>query len=369
MLGSHQIPSTPFLQACDAVIDEPPGEGDEFVEQALAACRRHGIDVFVPGRNMLDVAARVGEFEAAGVRVMCSPAASARIFTTKSGQYAAMAARGLPVPHTRTVTTFAEFEAARDELSAGGCMVCVKPDVDHGGQGFRIIDGDAERLTALFEPPSVRVSPATMERILGRAGSFPALVVGEFLDGPEFSVDVLSRPASGTSPAPGTSPVPGPGPVAMPGSVLAAVPRGKDGLPWTRNLRADAAVTELATRVVEEFGLAYLNNVQVRYRAATPVLLEVNTRAASGTYQSAAAGLNLPWLALALLLGEPVEVGSPDLPQTLIAYNEAMVMRPLDRLSPRPRGHGVARDAARRLGSAAGRVHRRSTGPDRAQPA
>ncbi|WP_018499987.1 ATP-grasp domain-containing protein [Parafrankia discariae] len=368
MLGSHQIPSTPFLQACDAVIDEPPGEGDEFVEQALAACRRHGVDVFVPGRNMLDVAARVGEFEAAGVRVMCSPAASARIFTTKSGQYAAMAARGLPVPRTRTVTTFAQFEAACAELSAAGGTVCVKPDVDHGGQGFRIIDGDAERLTALFEPPSVRVSPATLERILGRAGSFPALVVGEYLGGPEFSVDVLSRPAPGTgAAAPETGAAAGP--VAVPGSVLAAVPRGKDGLPWTRNLRADAAVTELATRVVEAFGLAYLNNVQIRYRGATPVLLEVNTRAASGTYQSAATGLNLPWFALALLLGEPVEVGSPDLPQTLIAYNEAMVMRPLDRLSPRPRGHGMARDAARRLGSAAGRVHRRSADPDRARPA
>ena len=34
------------------VIDEPAGSGDAFVAQALDVCRRHRIDVFIPGREM-----------------------------------------------------------------------------------------------------------------------------------------------------------------------------------------------------------------------------------------------------------------------------------------------------------------------------
>jgi biotin carboxylase len=305
VIGSHGIPSTPFLQACDEVIAEPPEVGAAFVEVALELCRRHRIDVFVPNREMLAVAEQADRFTAAGVAVMCSPAEAVGTFTTKSGQYAEMARVGLPVPRTITVTTLDEFRAAYDTLLADGHAVCFKPDVDHGGQGFRILDSKAEELPALLAPPSARVAPSTVERILGTVASFQPLLVGQFLEGPEYSVDVLSDD----------------------GRMLAAVPRGKSGLPWTRELVGDPDVIELTRRVVAAFGLRYLSNVQIRYHGRRPVILEVNTRAASGTYQSAAAGVNLPWLALRLALGQPVDVPAPSFPHTLIAYTEAMPMR------------------------------------------
>jgi biotin carboxylase len=306
IIGSHPIPSTPFLQACDAVITEPGAEGDAFVAAALRVCERYRIDVFVPGRNMLAVAGRIADFTAAGVRVICSPAEAIALFATKSGQYAAMRARGLPVPRTIAVTTLAQYQDAYAALAAGGSAVCVKPDVDHGGQGFRIIDPEAERIDALFESPSVRVSPSTIERLLGAVDRFAPLIVGEYLEGPEFSIDVLSDDQT----------------------VYAAIPRGKSGPPWTREIVDDPALVDLASRVVREFGLRYLSNVQIRFTAGEPRILEVNTRAASGTYQSAASGLNLPWACLRLALGEPVNLPEPGLPCTLIAYNEAIPMNP-----------------------------------------
>lgn len=307
VLGSHPIASTPFLQACDEVVAEPPGRGEAFVDAALDLCARHEIEIFVPNREMLAVAENVDRFKAAGVTVMCSPAEAVATFTTKSGQYAAMARRGLPVPRTVTVRTLAEFRAAYDDLVAAGETVCFKPDVDHGGHGFRILDTEAEELAALLAPPSARVSVAAVERILGAVDDFPPLLIGQYLDGPEYSVDVLSDD----------------------GRTLAAVPRGKSGLPWTRELVDDPAVIDLARRVVAAFGLTYLSNVQIRYHRDHPVVLEVNTRAASGTYQSAAAGVNLPWLALRLALGEPVRAPRPRFPKTLITYTEAMPMRPV----------------------------------------
>ena len=52
-------------------------------------------------------------------------------------------------------------------------------------------------------------------------------------------------------------------------------------------------------------------------------LLEVNTRAASGLFQSAVSGVNLPYLALRLLLDGRVDVPTPQLGATVISYNEA----------------------------------------------
>jgi biotin carboxylase len=58
--------------------------------------------------------------------------------------------------------------------------------------------------------------------------------------------------------------------------------------------------------------VAYLSNVQVRYwqgpddTEPLPYLLELNTRVSGGLFQTALAGVNLPWAAAKLALGEPV---------------------------------------------------------------
>jgi biotin carboxylase len=99
----------------------------------------------------------------------------------------------------------------------------------------------------------------------------------------------------------------------------------------------DRDVVGIARRMVEGLGLRYLSNVQVRYRTRSgtpePVLLEVNTRAASGLYQSClAGGVNLPDLALRLTLGETVEPPRPTFGRAVLVYNEAMPFLPADAL-------------------------------------
>ena len=70
-------------------------------------------------------------------------------------------------------------------------------------------------------------------------------------------------------------------------------------------------------------GLRYLSNVQVRYGQGRARLLEVNTRAASGLFHSAASGLNLPHLALRLLLDGEVHVPTPRFGATVLTWTEA----------------------------------------------
>lgn len=305
--GTHAALSTPFLQACDVAGPEPQESGDAFVAVALDYCRRHAVDVFVPGRERLAVARRREEFAAAGVAVLVSPAAALEALDDKRTTVASARDLGVPVPLTHVVDDLAGFSRACDAVAARGRQVCFKPAVDHGGRGFRILDDAADGPETLLAPPTVALSRARAEALLARADPFPVLVVNEYLPGPELSVDCLSRD----------------------GELLAAVPRGKGGPEWTRELLDDPDAVAIAARMVAGHRLSYLSNVQVRYDAdGRPVLLEVNTRASSGLYQSCASGLNLPWLAVRVALGENPDVASPRLGRTLVTYTDAMPWRP-----------------------------------------
>jgi biotin carboxylase len=307
VIGSHPVASTPYLQVCDEAIAEPACDGEAFVAAALTICKDHRIDVFVPGREREAVAAALPEFAAAGVRVQVSPAEAIETLATKGSGYERAAKLGVEIPAYELVEDVAGYRAACERLEAAGLPICIKPDLDHGGQGFRVLDAGAQSLSSLAEPPSVRVAPAVVDLLLATIESFDPLVVSEFLPGAELSIDCLSSPD---------------------GELLVALPRSKGGLEWTRELVADPRAQEIARLMVEGCGLRYLSNVQVKYaldERRGPVLLEVNTRAASGLYQSCrASGVNLPALALALALGEDVTIAEPSYGKTMIVYNEAI---------------------------------------------
>jgi carbamoyl-phosphate synthase large subunit len=84
-----------------------------------------------------------------------------------------------------------------------------------------------------------------------------------------------------------------------------------------------------ARRVVELLGLSYVVNVQLRCDdAGTPRLMEVNPRIPGTVGLSVAAGVNLPYLAVKLALGEDVHPTRPRIGTELIRYWNALIRRP-----------------------------------------
>ncbi len=304
--GSHTLRSTPFLQACDDAFPEPAHlTGEAWVEHALQVCAERRIDVFVPQREQLAVARAVERFEASGVRVMVSPAGAVEVLADKQRAHDDALRLGLPVPQTHVVTDAAGFRAAYAALRDAGVDACMKPAVDHGGRGFRVLDEGAGGWADLLAEPSARVHPDDVARRIEQAGTVAPLLVSEHLTGEEVSVDVLSDD----------------------GEVLAAVPRAKGGPVWTRRLVPDTQALAITEALVRAHGLRYLSNVQVRYAAdGTCRLLEVNTRAASGAYQSVAAGVNLGWAAVRLLVDGTVAVPEPTYGALLLLREEADVV-------------------------------------------
>lgn len=300
--GSHTARSTPFLQACDDAFPEPEDvTGDDWVDLALRTCRERGVDVFVPGRERAAVDDARASFAAAGVRLMVSPAAAVRTLGDKAAAHEAARALGVPVPETHVVTDAAGFRAAYDALRADGLQACLKPAVDHGAKGFRVLDETVGGYDDLLALPGPRIHPDDVEARIAARGTVAPVLVCELLPGEELSVDTLSHD----------------------GRVLAAVPRGKGGPQWTRRLVRDEQALAITETLSEGFGLRYLSSVQVRYTGGTAKLLEVNTRAASGLFHSAASGLNLPHLALRLLLDGDVAVGEPRFGATVLTWTEA----------------------------------------------
>ncbi|SNS79967.1 ATP-grasp domain-containing protein [Actinacidiphila glaucinigra] len=281
--GTNVDPSAPALAACDVAEVEPRHVGDDaYADFALDFCRRHGIDVLVPPRRLTALAGRADAFAAEGTRLMCSPLASVEILTSKSRTYEEALTAGIPVPPWRVVRDADGLRAAVDELAATGETLCIKPAGEYSAFGFRILEDRPMGIRDLLAPArpmaSVDAVAQAMKRAADEGEHVPRMIVMPYLEGPEISVDCLSAPG---------------------GRLLAAIPRAKEGR--YRLLLDDPGITEIASRLVGHFSLAYLSNVQLRHRNGEPVLLEANPRPSAGIFQTAFTGVNLPWAAVRLL--------------------------------------------------------------------
>lgn len=313
VIGSHRDLSSPMLAACDLAFAEPELTGAAYADFALEFCRAHGVDVFLPVHEQLAIARAAARFVAAGVALIVPPAAAIEVLADKAATYRTVARDPATVdlvPPFREVASSDEFEAAVRKLSdaAPTERLVVKPVDGVGATGVRILSETPPGLAQLTGPVGHGATVQDFVQALKTAEStgvpVPRLIVMPYLDEPEISVDVF----------------------ADAGSTLVAVPRCKAGR--KRSLEAPAGVLEAARTLVARFGLDGLVNVQFRMRDGRPVLLEINTRPAGGLYQTALAGVNLPWAAVSRALGESIGMPTPVLGAEYVTVSSLVALRP-----------------------------------------
>ncbi|WP_267716971.1 ATP-grasp domain-containing protein [Streptomyces sp. CoH17] len=292
--ATHGDPDSPVLAAADTADLEPEGLSPAgYVEFALAQCARRGIDVFVPRLHQAAIVAHRAEFEAAGTALLAPSPEAVALFGDKVTAYEAVRAIGVPVPPWWRVRTAEELVLAVEELEAGGHRACFKPASGAGGVGFRMVTRDPFSLAHLngFPSPSVPL-PLVLQAL--RAAEEPVdWLVMPRLEQPEVSVDCLTGPDN---------------------RVRLAVGRTKNGR--RRGFTVHERWLAPARLIAEAFGLHHLSNVQFRMYGDRPVLMDVNTRPAGGLHQLALCGLNVPWAAVRLALGDdPGELEPPFLGQ------------------------------------------------------
>lgn len=307
VLGSHTDLDSPVLTQCDSVFPEPAGlSGAAYVELALDVCADQGIDVFWPTRHQEAVAAARHRFEALGTRVMVSPAEAIALFEDKDATYRSALSLGVPVPEYRTVTTAEEFVAAYEDLDAIGHEVCFKPTTGVGGAGFRVVTTARPTVASLTAELTSKVHLGTVVELLSSVPTFEPLMVMPHLTGAELSVDTLS----------------------LDGEVGVVIPRRKVDHSRRVELVEAPELEEHVRALVGAHRLSYLSNVQFRADATGALyLLEVNTRASGGLFQSCLAGVNMPWAALQTLRHGAMPHAQPTLPVALTTLPMVVELR------------------------------------------
>ena len=280
--ATHGDADSPVLAAADTADLEPEGLSPAaYVEFALDQCARRGIDVFVPRLHQSEIVAHRADFAAVGTALLAPTPEAVAVFHDKVIAYEAVQAIGVPVPPWWRVRTAPELVAAVEELEAAGHKACFKPASGAGGVGFRVITRAPFSLMHLNGFPSPYVPLDTVVEALERADEQVDWLVMPRLEEPEVSVDCLTGPDN---------------------LVRLAVGRTKNGR--RRGFTLHEQWLEPARRIAEGFGLHYLSNIQFRMFGDQPVLMDVNTRPAGGLHQLSLCGVNAPWAAVQLALGE-----------------------------------------------------------------
>ncbi|MET9152162.1 ATP-grasp domain-containing protein [Streptomyces griseoflavus] len=288
--ATHGDPDSPVLAAADTAEPEPEGlTPAAYVEYALTQCRRRGIDVFVPRLHQSAIVKHRADFEAVGTALLAPPPQAVAVFLDKVVAYEAVQAIGVPVPPWWRVRSADELLAAVEELEGAGHRACFKPASGAGGVGFRVITRDRFSLAQLSGFPSPYV-PLGLALDAVRDAEEPVdWLVMPRLEQPEVSVDCLTGPDN---------------------RIRLAVGRTKNGR--RRGFTLHEQWLEPARRIAEGFGLHHLSNIQFRMFGDRPVLMDVNTRPAGGLHQLSLCGVNAPWAAVRLALGDdPGEMTPP----------------------------------------------------------
>lgn len=294
IFGSHPNKDSIYLQYCDKVEIEPDIKGEEYVEYCLDFCRRNKIDIFIPRKENVNISRHIHKFNELGVKVLVYDKVDmVEMMDNKVKMYLEIEEkrkRGIElidIPEYVVVNMVEEFKKAYETLVNKGVKVCMKPVIGEGSTGFRVIDDKADSVEYLLNNiVNQKISYDQVCKVLSKVDRFNDLMVLEYLDGDEYSIDCL---ADGE------------------GNLLVSIPR-KKGKGRIRVVERNEELIEIAKRISKEYKIPYVFNIQVRYGRGVPKLLEINPRMSGGLYISCLTGINIPYLAIKLLLGEKVEI-------------------------------------------------------------
>lgn len=257
-------PLSPAVYEADRAYEVPLASSPAYLPDLLAICDDEAIGLVIPTiDDELPLFAGAAEaFCARGILAACSPEDTVRICNDKYLTAVQLAAHGVPV--ARSVLP--------SELPAAGLPLplFIKPRGGRGGIGAFPVRSRRE-----------------LEFFLGYV---PEPVVQEYLDGPEFTIDVLCDRA---------------------GVPLAIVPRERvvirAGVSDRGRTVKDARLISLAEQVCRVLAFTGPLNIQCRMRHGLPVVFEINARFSGGIPLTIAAGADFPEMLVRQALGERIE--------------------------------------------------------------
>jgi carbamoyl-phosphate synthase large subunit len=204
---------------------------------------------------------------------------------------------GLPHPRYFLAREPREVAERAAELGYPARPVVVKPPQSNGMRGFRVLTErpwDVRRFMQ-EKPDGTEMRLADLLAILRSGSEYPALLVTEYLEGPEYSVDAFAGRA---------------GAVAVP-RLRKAI---RSGISFETVLEDRRDLIDSTLCAAGRIGLRYAFGFQYKLDAAgTPKVLECNPRIQGTMAAGVFGGVNVIWMALCEAVGRPVVIPTSDL--------------------------------------------------------
>lgn len=256
-------PSSPAVHVAERAYRVPYSGESQYIPGLLSICAAEHISLVVPtiDDELESLAAARERFAAVGARVACSPSETATLCNDKYRTCTYLRSLGIEAAHSWLP----------EGLPADAAEVLfIKPRVGRGSVGAFLIRNRRE--LDFF------------------CGYVSQPVIQEFLQGPEYTIDVLCDEQ---------------------GRALSIVPRERIVIRAGVSDRArtvnDPSLMSLAARVAEAIPFRGPVNIQCRMRGDTPVVFEINPRFSGGIALTIAAGADFPSMLLALARGDALE--------------------------------------------------------------
>jgi carbamoyl-phosphate synthase large subunit len=277
----------------------PPGDSPDFIPKLMGICRKERPAVLFSwvDPELLPLSKAKKEFESMGIRVALAGPDAIGTAQDKRKCYQLFRKDGI-TPDFRFVKSSSEFEKATKELGFPKKPVCFKPSFSYGMRGFRILKPNANRGEMLFkEKPASAFADysdtISIFREYEKKSSLPELLVMEYLDGKEYTADILLEK----------------------GRPVVTIPRvravTKGGISTTAVIEKNDEIIRKTELVAKRLSLDYNANIQFKYsgpgESGEAKLIEVQPRLAGTTVACAGAGANLPYLGMKIALGEKIQ--------------------------------------------------------------
>lgn len=291
IIGVDADPQAVGRYVCDEFRTIPMArEGEPYLAALRSLCDEYQVDVIVPQNTaeLLLLAANKPLFEAIGTKIVVSDAASIERANNKYLLLEESRRLGLPTCEYALCTDFEHLRMEVQQRKEREQWTVVKPPCGNGSRGVRIIieDDAAKRKEDFYrqKPSSLYCTIDELYAILG--DTFPELLVMDYLEGEEFTVDVLRTEKS-----------------------FAAIPRKREsmrsGITFRASLDPDEAMIRASRELAEALDLRYCFGFQFkRNKEGIPMLLECNPRVQGTMVMSVMAGANIIAAAVHAALGE-----------------------------------------------------------------
>ena len=282
-----------------------PKRGQALIEFILKLSKKEKADCIYPlsTDDQLFFARYQRLFADSGLEVIVSPLKAVKTASNKIELRKYASAKQIPAPPYVIVTNKRELNNGLRKLGADQRPVVLKRPYSTGAQGVKVIFPKMKIEQRIFDRDNIHIPLKDLLRWVDKLSKFPRCLLEEYIDGDEYSVDLILEK----------------GQTKM--GVVRKRIKTHYGLSVVAEVVSKDRVLALARQTAELLQLDYIVNVQVKEdKKGDLFLLEVNPRIPGSIGLTIKAGCNMPLWVLQRVAGEKVSYRQPQIGTKMIRY-------------------------------------------------